>query len=211
MKRLALFIFTLLCANVLSAQTEFIVGNLKYKVSSSNPQIVSVGAADATITTANIPATVTYQGTTYTVTSIGGGAFADCSSLTSVTIPNSVTSIGSKTFFGCSSLITITIPNSVTSIGPAVFYGCSSLTSVSLGTGITSLRSYNAYEKAPTYGFFHDCSSLTSVIFEDNSNLTYIGYTWEMDTDYDFGDIDEKEIVPTVDDKDYDFGDIDNL
>ena len=43
------------------------------------------------------------------------------------------------------------------------------------------------------------------------NNLTYIGYTWEMDTDYDFGDIDEKEIVPTVDDKDYDFGDIDNL
>ena len=32
-----------------------------------------------------------------------------------------------------------------------------------------------------------------------------------MDTDHDFGDIDEKEIVPTVDDKDYDFGDIDNL
>ena len=42
-------------------------------------------------------------------------------------------------------------------------------------------------------------------------NLTYIGYTWEMDADYDFGDIDEREIVPTVDDKDYDFGDIDNL
>lgn len=42
-------------------------------------------------------------------------------------------------------------------------------------------------------------------------SLDYIGYTWEMDTDYDFGDIDEGEIIPTVDDKDYDFGDIDNL
>ena len=44
-----------------------------------------------------------------------------------------------------------------------------------------------------------------------SKNLTYIGYTWEMDADYDFGDIDEREIIPTVDDKDYDFGDIDNL
>ena len=247
MKRLALFICTLLCANVLLAQTEFIVGNLKYNVTSSNPPEVAVGATDTTITTANIPATVTYQGTTYSVSSIGwlafdycssltsvtipnsviiirdrafancssltsvtipnsvtsigysafsgcsgltsvtipnsvtwigDEAFSDCSGLTSITIPNSVTTIGDMTFFGCSSLITITIPNSVTTIGAGVFYGCSSLTSVSLGTGITSLRSYNAYGygKAPTYGFFHDCSSLTSVIFEDNSNLTYIGY-----------------------------------
>ena len=41
-----------------------------------------------------IPATVTYNGKTYSVTSIDGLAFYECSSLTSVTIPNSVTSIG---------------------------------------------------------------------------------------------------------------------
>lgn len=41
--------------------------------------------------------------------------------------------------------------------------------------------------------------------------LNYIGYTWEMDQEYDFGDIDEGEIIPTVDDKDYDFGDLDDL
>jgi hypothetical protein len=32
-----------------------------------------------------------------------------------------------------------------------------------------------------------------------------------MDQEYDFGDIDDGEIVPTVDDKDYDFGDLDDL
>jgi len=42
-------------------------------------------------------------------------------------------------------------------------------------------------------------------------SLDYIGYTWEMDKEYDFGDIDDGELVPTTDDKDYDFGDIDAL
>ena len=51
------------------------------------------------------------------VTAIGGEAFFDCSSLTSVTIPDSVTSIGSAAFRNCSSLTSVTIPDSVTSIG----------------------------------------------------------------------------------------------
>lgn len=42
------------------------------------------------------------------------------------------------------------------------------------------------------------------------SSLKYIGYTWEMDEDYDFGDIDDGD-VPSIDDKDYDFGDLDDL
>ena len=64
-----------------------------------------------------IPSSVTNNGTTYSVTSIGDRAFAYCSSLTSVTIPNSVTSIGDAAFLDCSGLTSVTIPNSVTSIG----------------------------------------------------------------------------------------------
>ena len=54
-------------------------------------------------------------------TSIGHFAFAYCSSLTSLTLPNSVTSIGERAFSGCSSLTSINIPNSVTSIGCSSF------------------------------------------------------------------------------------------
>ena len=62
--------------------------------------------------------------------SIGGGAFSNCSSLTSVTILSSVTSIGDVAFYGCSGLTSVTIPSSMTSIGEYAFYGCSSLTSI---------------------------------------------------------------------------------
>ena len=71
-----------------------------------------------------IPESVTYNGETYPVTSIGLYAFYGCSGLTSVTIPNSVTSIGSGAFDGCSGLTNVTIPNSVTSIGSYAFYLC---------------------------------------------------------------------------------------
>ena len=58
-----------------------------------------------------IPETVAYDGITYSVTSLGDKCFGDCSSLTSITIPNSVTSLGNNCFCVCSSLTAITIPN----------------------------------------------------------------------------------------------------
>ena len=71
-----------------------------------------------------IPASVTYGGTTYSVTTIGEWAFYNCSDLTSIDIPNPVTSIGSYAFYGCSGLTSITIPNSVTNIGNYAFFYC---------------------------------------------------------------------------------------
>ena len=48
-----------------------------------------------------IPASVVYNGTICSVTSIGDEAFYFCSGLTSITIPNSVTSIGNSAFYYC--------------------------------------------------------------------------------------------------------------
>ena len=110
-----------------------------------------------------IPETVTYDGTTYSVTSIGTRAFCDCSSLTSVTISNSVTSIGISAFQSCSSLTSVTIPNSVTSIGSHAFYLCSSLTSVTIPNSVTSIES----------SAFSSCSSLTSITIPNS--VTSIG------------------------------------
>ena len=97
------------------------------------------------------------------LTSIGGVTFLDCSSLTSVTIPNSVTSIGNWAFSGCSGLTSVTIGSSVTSIGSFAFYKCSGLTSVTIPSSVTSIG-----ESA-----FDNCSGLTSVTIPNS--VTSIG------------------------------------
>ena len=168
-------LFTLLV--VLFATTclwayDFQSGDLYYKITSNSaPYTVEVTYQEkwsssnySSLTTATIPETVTYNGTTYSVTSIGDNAFYGCSSLTSVTIPNSVTSIGSQAFWECSSLTSITIPKGVTSIESSTFYHCSSLTSVTIPNSVTSIGSQA----------FWECSSLTSITIPEN--VTSIGF-----------------------------------
>ena len=97
-----------------------------------------------------IPATVTYNGTTYPVTSIGEMTFFNCSGLASVDIPNSVTSIGRSVFYNCTGLTSVVIPNSVTSIGQEAFYNCTGLTSIDIPNSVTAIGAW-AFDNTAWY------------------------------------------------------------
>ena len=150
---------------------------------------------DAYVGNIIIPESTTYNGTTYSVTSIGDGAFLDCSGLTSVTVDNNNGTYNSRNncnaiietstnslIVGCKNTI---IPNSVTSIGNSAFYGCSGLTSVTIPNSVTYIG-ISAFERCSGltsvtipnsvtsigYGAFSGCSGLTSVVVDKN-NGTY--------------------------------------
>ncbi|MCR4812141.1 MAG: leucine-rich repeat protein [Bacteroidales bacterium] len=166
---------------------------LYYNIVDGNAQVTSQNTSSPYYTTnptgdLTIPSTVTYNGTTYSVTSIGNSAFSGCTGLTSLTIGNSVTSIGNYAFSACTGLIgTLTIPNSVTSIGERAFIFCRGLTSLTIGnsvdtigkdafyecTGLTSLTIGNSVTYIGNSAFYH-CTGLTGTLTIPNS-VTYIG------------------------------------
>lgn len=121
-----------------------------------------------------IPETISYNGTTYTVTAIGDKTFVGCHGLTSVAIGNNVSSIGEYAFYGCSNLTNITWPSGALTIknqafrgsglrevtiranmqlGYTVFYECTSLASVAIEEGTTTIPEW-------TFGY---CNSITDI------------------------------------------------
>ena len=86
-------------------------------------------------------------------TSIEYANFSNCTSLTSIDIPNSVTSIGPNIFWGCNSLTSVTIGSGVTSIYSEAFAHCESLTSIVIPNSVTSIGQ----------SVFSSCSGLTSI------------------------------------------------
>ena len=155
------------------------------------------GFEDVYVGNVVIPEEVTYSDVTRKVTQIGKCAFAGCTNLTSVTIPNSVVMIGNSaftrcssltsvtipeflriiedyTFSRCSALTSITIPKYVTTIGPGAFGACTSLTSITIPEGVTSLES----------AAFSGCSSLTSITIPSTVNRIGMGVFGFMDLEY---------------------------
>jgi hypothetical protein len=110
-----------------------------------------------------VPATVTYEGVTYTVTAIGEIAFGGCEGqLNSVIVPNTVTTIGESAFASSPHLSLVILPNSIESFGPGAFARCYGLTSLNLPEGFTTISE----------NMFFDCTGLTTI--EIPSSVTRI-------------------------------------
>ena len=175
-----------------------VIDGIRYSINNNE---ATVTLQPRNITTANIPSSIVYKGSAYSVTSIGDYAFYDCDSLTSIEIPNSVTSIGAYAFKYCSSLTSITVDsnnanykdidgNLYSKDGKTLIQYASgkTATSFTIPSTVTSIGSYafsgcssltsieipNSVTSISEFAF-RGCSSLTSVTFGENSQLTSIG------------------------------------
>lgn len=130
-------IFLILFAAIAGTSVLFaegtLIGELYYNLNTSKKTAtVTYQSMDENypdMTTVNIPAVVTYDGVTYTVTAVGQNAFMDCLNITSVTLPDGITDIARFAFRMCS-FTSLTIPASLKTMDYDAFFGCDNITSL---------------------------------------------------------------------------------
>ncbi len=134
-------------------------GHISIYDSNSESDIYYIPAYSGSV---SIPTNVTLYNTNYTVSEIGECAFANCTDISSITLPYTLVSIGQYAFANCS-ITNISLPSSLKSIGKWAFYECPTLTSIAIPSGVTTIEE----------GVFWQCSSLTSITIPNS--VTSIG------------------------------------
>ncbi|MBQ6725373.1 MAG: leucine-rich repeat domain-containing protein, partial [Bacteroidales bacterium] len=188
--RKTITVLLLMAFSLSSFAYDFIANNIYYKITGANTCKVTYASLSYNSYSGNvvIPATVTSSGVTYTVNEIDSAAFALCSGLTTVTLPNTIVRIDSSAFvlsslqsinipssvryigsaaFGMTDITTITIPDSVQFLGGGMFYSCSALTSITYNA-INATHGRYIDEDAGYAPNLYGCSSLTSVTIGSN-------------------------------------------
>ena len=122
-----------------------------------------VAVAEATLTEANIPSFVEFEGNQYPVIKINDRVFSGNTNLTAVTLPDGLVEIGASAFLGCQNLESVVLPESLTTLGDYAFSSCKSLRAVKIPSGVTTIPDH----------CFYGCSSLESVTIPEG--VTAIG------------------------------------
>ena len=112
------------------------------------------------------------------LTSIEGNAFQGCTNLALTSLPDGVTNIGDGAFDKCTSLALTSLPDGVTNIGTKAFQGCTNLALTSLPEGLTSIGS-RAFQNCTTLALTSLPESLTSIYdraFQGCTSLTSVTF-----------------------------------
>lgn len=170
----------------------FTISNITYLVTkpaegSAKGTVTVVGiSSKKSVTSAAIKATVSHDGSKYTVNAVGDAAFA-FSKLTAVTLPDSVKSIGKACFYGSTELQAVSLGRKLSSIGEGAFSYCDSLSDISISKDNThfkiidgavfSVSGKTLYSAGAAEGKFElpdTCTSVKSYAFEGNSRVTCV-------------------------------------
>ena len=149
----------LICFALTGMAQTFTAGDLNYQVNQDGVSVTVTGHAlsyENATGPLNIPESVNYQGTDYTVTNIGNAAFLYYFYLTSLSLPNSLTTIENSAFAYCSGFTgDLIIPNSVVTIEESAFFTCYSFDGdFVLGNSLTTIGD----------GAFNSCDGLHGVL-----------------------------------------------
>ena len=104
---------------------------------------------------------LTLTGTFADFVEMGSDCFEDCTSLTSLVIPEGVECLEYGLFEGCTSLEEVVLPHSLKKIYNNVFNGCSSLSSITIPASIFEIN----------YAAFNGMKDDVEIFFESNSEL----------------------------------------
>jgi len=187
----ALFVLMLFAGAMTASAYDFEVDGIFYNVNSSDPTTASVTFKGATYSETKsyrgdivVPGSVTHDGITYQVTTIGEQAFRGCDSIYTVVLSSPIKEIKSSAFYQCTSLTSINLPKTLTSIGYSAFSYNTSLRHVDLPGSVTTLGSsvfsYSGIESIfiprnvtnISGNLCLSCDSLTSIVV-DSENTTY--------------------------------------
>lgn len=164
MKKNLLLLFMVTFMGIFSAQAyDFSVVNdsgytISYNILDAEAHTVTVAKASPNSGNLEIPATVTYNGTTYTVTEIAYSGLR-YGHFTSIVMPNTITAIDRYALYGNDSLTSCVLPTSLTSVGENAFSYCSAMTSFVIPASLTSIG----------YDAFSSCINITSIVVEEGN------------------------------------------
>lgn len=139
---------------------EMIADGITYRI---NEKEAMVAAVEPSLTEANVPSTVEFEGNQYSVIKINSYVFSGKTNLTAVTLSEGLVEIGAYAFYRCKTLESVTLPESLTTLGSGAFSGCKSLRAVKIPSKVTTIP----------YNCFDGCSSLESVTIPEG--VTTIG------------------------------------
>ena len=142
-----------------STPSEFTVGDLIYRVNDDQVSVTVIGHVDGYEATGDliIPASVSFGGHNFTVTTIGESAFLYCFYLTNLSLPNTVTTIEASAFAYCQGFTgDLVIPNSVTTVGYGAFQICPGFDGdLIIGNSVTEIGDYA----------FNSCDGMTGTLY----------------------------------------------